>query len=521
MSTQKTLADIFAVNQPSEAPPADNDLFISPTVSLSNQFKKELTRRGIPFNPDRITTLQEFCRRYHAEHGEKTRIISEGQARIVMVTTLEGIREEIPFFFSQGYPSPGTVSDLYSLRSIISQRCIDFASHPLITTSEKCRQISRAITSYKETLAANRLLDLPALIEWTTGHISSQPGTLFGSVRIHRLPEIMEREKRLILAIKSHSVACRFEYPKGKDATLFSPPDWVFTDEIDFIEPTPEFFSLSDLFAKKPEAGPEGLLNARVFRSSTEELESIAEEIHALAGEGTPLSDIAITFPELSSRISTIQDILDDFGVPYHSSVGEPLIREPVVGFLLLFPLLAMEAYPREAVISLISSPFCAVRQPELPGMDIASFDTIVRTAGIEGGSSWREALLALKNPPEDHEFSPGFSDAAIDSVIAWIEAIQQDCNRFTERLTLPGYLAVFRQICRRWMMPEIRTGKPGGSDPGLSREQKAYGQFMGCLARLRSLFEPDEIVELSQFRRFLACLLEEPVSLSEDSGGV
>ena len=215
---------------------------------------------------------------------------------------------------------------------------------------------------------------------------------------MHRIVEIFPREKLLILAIRSHSREFIYEYPAGSDPELFPPPDWVHLQEMKWIEPTPEFSSRSYLFSSHPQQPAGELIKTTVFTSITEELESISEEIHALAVTGTPLEEIAIVFPTLSSTLSSLREVLEDFGIPYHAYLGEPLIREPIIGFLLQFFSLVLDAYPREGVISLISSPYFNIRQPDLPRITVADFDYVVRTAGIEGGPSWNEALLSLKS---------------------------------------------------------------------------------------------------------------------------
>lgn len=527
MATQKTFADSFIPDRITFCPDlispiSADDLVIFPTALLSDQYKKELIKKNIPHNPDQFTTLPDFCRRYHDDHGDKTRFISDGQALLIMSTTLERIRYEIPFFFRQGSPSSGTIKDLYALRSIIFQRSIDLRSHPLVSTSEKCRQISLALSAYEESLAENELLDSPALVKWTIDQISSGTESIFGCVRIHRLFDLFPREKSLILAIRDHAETFRYEHLSGKDPGIFSLPDWLRYEELAFIEPTPEFESRSGIFTSAPDKNTDNLVQTRLFASFTEELESIAEEIHALAKAGTPFEDIAIAFPNISSVLSSLREVLDDFGIPYHPYAGEPLIREPVIGFLLLFLSLVTDAYPRESVIHLISSPYFNIRQPDLPPITVAEFDQVVRTAGIEGGHTWDEPLTALKNQPEETEHSRiPIPDETVDAILTWIKGIQKDCDQFAGDHTPGRYRAVFREISKRWMKPEYHTQQPKNDDPAFNREIQAYGQFKGCLTRLLSLFDTGETITLTQFRRFLLYLLEEPVNLTHDCGGV
>lgn len=466
--------------------------------------------------------MHDFCRKYHEEHGKTTRIITDGQALLILSTTLEKIKDKIPFFFTRGHPSPGTLKDLYELRSILSQRVTDFSSHPLISKSEKCRQISYALTSFKENLQTEGLLDNTALIEWVIRDISERKDTIFSSVRTSQLLEIMPREKKLMLAIRNHAKEFRFEYPAGLDSRLYAPPDWIEPREIVRTEPTDELVARSDIFTSSPIPDNGDGIRTRVFPSTREELESIAEEIHVLAEEGVTLNEICIAFPKISSASPQIQEVLDEFGIPSYSQVGEPLIREPIIGFFLLFPSLVLEDYPRELVISLLSSPYCNLPNQNLPQITALEFDLITRTAGIEGETSWEPSLLALKDLPEDAKKSlPGYSEQLIDPAVALIQEIQQDCNQFKDNLTGHAGIAIYQRISEKWVKPEFLYRKKPTDDPIITREKKAYGQFQGCLKKLSTLFLPDEKIELSEFVRFLTFLLEEPVNLTEDTGGV
>jgi hypothetical protein len=499
-----------------------DDYIIFPTVFLSDHYKKQLVNKKIPHNPDRITTLLDFCRKYHDEYGNSTRIISDVQALIILTSIIERIKADIPFFFNRGNPSPGTIKDLYALRSVISQRSIDFASHPLVGTSEKCRQISLALAAYEKSLTDNHFLDTSALFGWTIQDITSRTGTIFGSVIVHGLYDILPREKRLIQVIRDHAGVFRYEYHSGKDSDVFFPPDWIRPEELVPIEPRPGYESRYDIFTTVPDQKPDDHIRTRIFSSTTDEFEAIAEEIHTFFEEGTPLEDIAIAFPSISSVLPSLQEVLDDFGIPFHAFAGEPLIREPIIGFLLLFPSLVMNAYPREKVMHLISSPYFYISQKDLPRISVADFDRVVRTAGIEGGYSWDEPLRALKNSPETGEYyrSP-IPDDLVDCVLTWITAIQTDCNQFIGAMSPSGFKSVFQQLCMRWVRPKFRISRAHGKDPLLLREIQAYRQFQGCLTRLSSLFDSRETGNVSLFWKFLIFLLEEPVNLTQDYGGV
>lgn len=76
------------------------------------------------------------------------------------------------------------------------------------------------------------------------------------------------------------------------------------------------------------------------------------------------------------------------------------------------------------------------------------------------------DVLLALKDNQENsNKLSHANFETKIESVINLIKEIQRECNKFSGKLTLPGYQAVFKRICDRWMLPEFRTSRTETSD--------------------------------------------------------
>lgn len=530
VSVKKTVSDFFNTNSSSGSTSyqtfSPGDLLIVPTSLLANQFKTEFTVRNIVFNPDHVTTLSDFCRYYHDQWGKDTLIISQGQAYLVMASALERIRDSVPFFFSRGRPSSGIVQDLFALRAILSQRSIDLTSHPLVATSEKCSQINRALIAYNEACTEHTLLDPHALVEWTINDITERPGCIFQKVRVHQLHDLYPREQRLILAIRDHAESFSYEYIRGKDPAIFSSPDWLALEDLTALDPPQEFKDRSSIFVSSvAEIGKEYAdcqVKANVFFTLTDEMQSIAEEIVVCAGEGTNLSDIAIAYPNIASVLPRLREVLFDFGIPFHAYIGEPLIREPAIGFLLLFPTLVSEGYPLNRVIELLISPYTRISQPHLPSMDAALFDLIARRAGIEGGYGWVDTLVSFshdRKDPKNHD--PPIPDATIEAVIAWIKEIQNDCNPFAGTLTAAGYTDLFHNLFLKWIRPEYLRKNTKEQDPVFLREKKALSLFFEILARLSSMVPNDETIPLSSYLRSLLYLLGEPVYLTEDHGGV
>ena len=521
---QTQISDQFSTyGNSSRGRPLDS-LFIYPTSLYADSIKKKLADDAIPHNPDRYTTLTEFCVSFHGEYGRKTRLLSKGQQLIILSQSLENIREQVPFFFSHGYPSSGTLEDLISLRNIISQRAIEVSSHPLVASSEKCRQIFLAIDTYLEVIRLDDLLDSSALIEWTSEQLLSMEVCLYDTTVIYGLFDLFPREQALIRAIRDHSRVFRFEYPSGDDPALYKPPEWIRPEELSPAGSRSPPLRYSSLFTPDPVLTDSQSLSCATFHTGTEEIEQIAEKIHELYEKGVPLSDIAVAFPDISSYLPLIRDIFTDFGISWHANAGEPLIREPLVSFLLLIPSLVIDDYPWNDVYRLISSPYFAYHGIPLSRTDLSSFDLVTRLAGIEGGGSWDRWLLEFKEretAPETREMLRDDLSSSIDAAVILITEIQEDFNRLKEDMAPGMHGNVLREICTRWILPEYLRSGAHGDDLFRDREIRSFYLFCECLTRASSGTRYNERVRLMDFLKYLTFLLNELVNLSDDTGGV
>ena len=214
------------------SPSSDRDFLFVPTTHLVRAILDAYICKKVPIIPDQITTLREFCRRFHESAGSPTTLISDGQSLQLLSETLEAIRNDIPFFFSRHNPAPTTLKDLLALRDIISQRKIAFFEPELIQNSEKCRQIHQALEAYETALFEKKLLDATGLIDWTLSEIGSGSSFSFGTVIFRGFHRPLLREKELIAAIRDHAKLCRYDYPTGKDCKIYEIPDWVWRRHI-------------------------------------------------------------------------------------------------------------------------------------------------------------------------------------------------------------------------------------------------------------------------------------------------
>jgi len=497
------------------SPSSDRGFLFVQTNQFARAIQDAYVSTGTPILPDQITTLREFCRRYHENSNTRTTLISDGQSLQLLSETLETIREDIPFFFSRHNPAPTTLKDILALRDILSQRRITFFEPEQIRNSEKCRQINLALETYNRALDQRGLTDATGLIEWTISAIDAGMPDTFGNVIFRGFHKPLPREKELIRAIRDHAEHCLYQYPTGRDQSIYDTPDW-FGDGITPMDEPP----LSGLFTGEEIRRHEGI-SIGIFQSPHEELESIAEEICSLHENGVLLEDITVATPDISSH-TLITGIFHDFGIPLQISAGEALNREPLVGFFTLFPSLVADNFPREDLISLMANPFFRSDQPDIRLPGNGAVDMILRKARIVDGPSWDSKLEALTEGSEDG--SNGENGEAIkhDDLVAvrvWIERFQTDLLTLRIEQTLSEHVAAFRLILNHWVKPGF-IGEPD-TVRATQREKRAWKRFDLCLTRLSALSEPGRNIGVGSFSRYLNYLLEELVTIGEDQGGV
>ncbi|HWQ62782.1 MAG TPA: PD-(D/E)XK nuclease family protein [Methanospirillum sp.] len=497
------------------SPSSDRDFLFVPTIHLVRAIQDAYVSREVPIIPDQVTTLREFCRRFHESAGSPAMLISDGQSLQLLSETLEAIRKDIPFFFSRHNPAPTTLKDLLALRDIISQRKIAFFKPELIQNSEKCRQIHQALEAYETALLQKGLLDATGLIEWTISAIGNGPSCSFGTVIFRGFHQPLPREKELISAIRDHAELCRYDYPTGKDCKIFDIPDWFG----DGITPLKES-SLSGLFTSEECQNHDGF-RIGIFQSPHEEFESIAEEICSLNDSKVALEDITVALPDISAH-SLITGIFHDFNLPCRVLTGEALNREPQVGFFTLFPSLVVNNFPREDLISLISSPFFKTDQPDLILPETGVLDTILRKARIMEGPCWDHDLEALAGEKTcgigDEKGEPVDPDD-LTAVRMFASTFQASLLTLKVEQTVADHVTAFRLILEHWVKPEF-VGKPDTTRV-TEREKRAWERFDACLTRLSVMTDPDRKIGAGSFNRYLNYLLEELVTIGEDHGGV
>ncbi len=496
------------------SPSSDRNLLFVQTNHLVRAIQDAYVSMGTPILPDQITTLREFCVRYHENSGSRATLISDGQSLQLLSETLESIRDQIPFFFSRHNPAPTTLKDLLALRDILSQRRISFFDREQIRSSDKCRQINLALEAYDKALEKRGLTDATGLIEWTVSTIQAGLPDTFGTVIFRGFHKPLPREMELIRAIRDHAKRCLYQYQTGRDQSIYDIPDW-FGDGIVPMDGQP----LSGLITGEEISGHEGI-SIGIFQSTHEELESIAEEICLLHESGILLEDITIATPDISSH-ALITGIFHDFGIPTRISAGEALNREPLAGFFTLIPSLVADNFPREDLITLMANPFFRSDHPDIRLPGNGAVDMILRRARIVDGPSWDSKLEALAEDSQEGSNEDGVQVDPDDltAVRVWVERFQTDLLSLRVEQTLAEHVAAFRLILGHWVKPGF-IGKPD-TLRATQREKRVWERFDLCLTRLSALSEPDRKIGVGSFSRYLNYLLEELVTIGEDQGGV
>lgn len=139
------------------------------------------------------------------------------------------------------------------------------------------------------------------------------------------------------------------------------------------------------------------------YRNKTEEVTAIAREIKRLFRQqsGIALRDIGVTFPIVEQYEHLIYEIFPLFGIPFTMVQGRSLAASPVV--ITIFRLLevVLEDYGREALSTLLTSPFVAFARAtpadeafSLDAENVLFLDSLARLQGIVNDkAAWQEKL--------------------------------------------------------------------------------------------------------------------------------
>ena len=506
---------------------------IVPTDRLVREVTFTLTEKEIPFIESRICTLtkgqKSLCQIIFNENRTTERFLSKVESKLLLKEILKDLGDEVSLFVTRDQPSSGTINDIIKFGQVILMGKVAFPECLLDLQSEKSDQLDTIIRAYWSRLKELNLVDSDTILEWTIDYLNRGESSLFGKVFVYGFHESLPLEQDLFDAVREHSGQISFFVPDGLDSNIFRSR---FAGK-NIIESRPAFNSssvrskITGLFSETGVLAAEDLFRVQTFPSNYTEVYGIAEEISRLNAAGTPLSDIAVVFPDLHGNYGIIEEVFGEFGIAWNAAIGPKLSQSMIVQFLIGIARLGDGRFAREDIVRIVGSPyFQNGSNPEGSSRVVgAEVDLVSRYAKIDGPyPNWTKQLDWLHQESEDPEKSkkhPGISVHMVERVENGILILLRDLNVLARKKSLRDHISGFKVFLKSWNIPYLVTA-PDEQIRG--RENQIYHKFYSHIEALENItwLPMDEPVEPEEFSRLITALAEEQDdSARQDSQGI
>lgn len=488
-----------------------------PTKRLVLTITDYLTKGNIPFITSRICTLDGFCSIQFEENRTTERFLSKSESKLLLTNVLGKLAGVVPLFITRDHPSPGTVDDIMTFMNVTLTRKVRFPDCLDDLQGEKIRQLDTIITVYRNRLKELDLVDGDTIVGWTTGYLNRCDVSPLGSVFIYGFHEPLPLEQDLLDTIRNHADTVYFFVPDGLDQNIFrSRTASESPGSGPKFDPSSIPARITGLFSETEPLVAGDLFQVQTFLSRYAEVYGIAAEIARLNHMGTPLSDIAVVFPDLRGDLGLIEEVFGEFGIPWNAAVGPKFSRFPIIQFLSGIAGLVAGGHAREDIVRLISSPFFL--KDTVPGgivrLDAAEVDLVSRYARIDGSHpSWDKQLDWLHKELEDPEKTqnyPGISVHTVERVQAGIRILIRDLDALAGKKRLRDYIRGFRSFLNSWNMPHLYAAP---DEQIKEREILAYRRFCPRIDALANVawIPGDDLITPQDFSRLIFAISEEP----------
>ncbi|MFA4824789.1 MAG: PD-(D/E)XK nuclease family protein [Methanoregula sp.] len=513
---------------------AKEDPFMSwlllPTKRLVLYVAGQLTERNIPFISSRICTPEGFCRILFEENRTTEQVLSRSESKLLLSDLLEENAEEVPLFITHDHPNPGTLNDLMQFMHVTLMRKVAFPECLLNLQSEKSDQLDTIIIQYRNRLRELDLFDDDTIFEWTIDYLDRCESSPLGTVFFYGFHEPDPLEQDLLDTIEEHAGNVSIFIPEGIDQNIFR--NHAAMGNPAGTQPVPDLSSLpakiSGIFSETGELKAGDLFRVQTFPSRYAEVYGIAAEIGRLNAAGTPLSDIAVVFPDLhGGDYGLIDEVFKEFAIPWNSAVSPKLSRAPVIQFLSGIAGLVARGYAREDLVRLIGSSFFT--KETVPGgtfpLRSAEVDLVSRYARIDGPHpDWIRQLAWLHTELQDLERAknyPGISVHTVERVLDGIRHLISDLDALSGKKLLRDHISGFKNFIKSRNLPHLYAAP---EERIKDREIQACKKFSSLLEALAhaAWIPADESIDAQEFSRLISSLGEEgDESGLQDSNGV
>ena len=500
-----------------------------PTHRLVLEVTDYLTAKKIPFISSRICTLDGFCKILFEEKRTIERFLSKGESKLLINDILEKNADEVSLFITRDHSSLGTIDDLMTFMNVILTRKVAFPECLMGLQSQKSKQLDIIITEYRNRLRELDLVDGDTILEWTIDYLDRCNSSPVGTVFIYGFHEPLPLEQDLFETIMSHAGNAFFFYPDGLDPNIFRSRTMAGTPPVSqpIIDPLSLRSTITGIFSETGTLATGDFFRVQTFPSRYAELYGIAAEIGRLNDAGTPLSDIAVVFPDLRGDYGLIEEVFGEFGLPWNAAVGPKLSRAPVIQFLVGIVGLVASGYSRENIVRFIGSPY--FRNEAVPGetshLNVGEVDLVSRYARIDGPRpEWEKQLgwlcQELQNPDRVKNY-PGISVHTVERVQEGMRILIRDLNALSGTKSLRDHVNGFQNFLNTWNIPQRYTVP---DEQTKEREIKAYKKFSTRLEALATItwIPVDERITPQDFSRFISSIADEQDDgARQDSEGV
>ena len=134
--------------------------------------------------------------------------------------------------------------------------------------------------------------------------------------------------------------------------------------------------------------------------NSREEVSLIARTVKTSLRNGTPADSILVAFPALDDYGGLIEELFDDYHIPYNRALGRQLSTSPVAAAVVALLRSCQEDFSGPSLVRVFSSPFLKFAEA-LPAIAPA-LDKLMRRQRITGGRQKLLTALRYHRPGED-----------------------------------------------------------------------------------------------------------------------
>lgn len=500
-----------------------------PTERLVNHVTGFLTKNNIPFISSRICTIDGFCRILFEENRTTERLLSKSESKLLLTQVLKDIAKDISLFVYRDHPSPGTIDDLIQFMNVTLTRKVAFPECLIGLQSEKSDQLDTIITEYRNRLRDRDLVDGDTILEWTIDHVNRCELSQLGMVFIYGFHESLPLELDLFEAICEHAGTVSSIIPDGLDQNIFRSR----TDEGETPGSQPAFdlssarTKITGLFSETGTLKDGNFFQIQTFPSRYAEVYRIATEISRLNANGTPLSGIAVVYPDLRENLGLIEEVFSDFGISWNTAAGLKLSRLSVVQFLIGIAGLAATGHTRENIVLLVGSPF--FRKGQVPGgtsyLNASEVDLVSRYAGIDGPHpDWTKKLdwlhQQLQDPDKAKNF-PGISIHSVERVREGMGILIPNLKSLSGTKIIQDHVQGFKAFLKLWGIPYLNSVPDKHLAELEILAKNKFGSHLDALSGAAWIYEDKPIDALGFFRLISVIAEESDIGRRQDDDGV